>query len=92
MRVGRSKPRRCLGVGVVVITKIGATGSRLAFAAWSSSAKGNGRHAPHAPFNVIGEHAQENVTPPAIGGAMMNGPDVEIDHPQGAKRAFDLAQ
>ena len=41
------------------------------------------------PLDVVGEHAQKEVGPDAIGQAVMNRADLEIHRLQGAEGAFD---
>ena len=44
------------------------------------------------PFEIVSEHAQQHVSAHALGAAMMNGPDFEIDGLEAAKGALDVCQ
>ena len=46
----------------------------------------------HVPFEIVGEHAQEHVGAHAVGTAMMDRPDLEIDGLDASKGAFDLGE
>ena len=43
----------------------------------------------HLPFDVVGEHAQEDVGADAVGEPMVDRPDLEIDGLQAAEGALD---
>ncbi len=46
----------------------------------------------HVPFDVVGEHAQEDMSADAVGGIVVDGPDLEVDGLQAAEGALDRAQ
>ncbi len=51
-----------------------------------------GERAAHVPLDVVGEHAQEDVGAHAAGQPVVDGPHLEVDGLEAAKRAFDSAQ
>ena len=57
----------------------GATGSRVA---WRPGLRRRTSAAPglgHVPFDVVGEHAQEDVGAHPVGEAVMDGADADVD-------------
>jgi hypothetical protein len=42
------------------------------------------------PFDIIGQHAQEDVGADAVGEAVMDGTDAQVDRFQGSKGALDI--
>jgi len=49
-------------------------------------------HLAHVPLDIVGEHAQKHVGAHAIGTAMMNGPDLDIDGLEASKGALDVGE
>ena len=58
---------------------------------WSSNRIGLSALA-HVPFEIVGEHAQQHVGAHAVGAAMMDGPDFEIDGLEAAEGALDAGE
>src|SRR5262245_53418588 len=54
--------------------------------------KDRGECATHVPFNVVAEHAKEDVSADAIGLAMMDGSDLEVDGFDATEGALDRCQ
>lgn len=51
-----------------------------------------GQDFAHVPFDIVGQHAQEDMSLHAIGQAMVDGADFEIDALQAPERPLHLAQ
>ena len=71
----------------------GATGSRVALAALVLV--GKEQFAPgllQMPFDIVGEHAEEDVGADSVAQTVMDGADLEVDGLQGAEGALDLRE
>jgi hypothetical protein len=54
--------------------------------------KNGSEELPHMPLDVIGQHARKDVSSNAVGKAMVDGADMQVDRFQTAKSALDARQ
>jgi len=47
---------------------------------------------PQMPLDMVGEHAEEDMSPHPVRGPMPDRPDVQIDALQGSERPFDVRE